>query len=144
VEYNYPPRPWRQTPETMARFLELFNVTTVTTCREEHRAFFAAHPEHYQPVKGLGESDGLAFFKVQRRSSFFLENSGTVEATFNRIRVALKQADQPAVIKYTWHPGLKVTPPAILYPVDEGPGVTLIGIHPNGLRDLEIRYPSWL
>lgn len=144
MEYNYPPRPWRQTPESMARFLELFNVTTVTTFREEHRAFFAAHPEQYQPVKELEESNRPAFFKVLRPSSFFLENNGTVEATFNRIRVSLQQADRPAVIKYTWHPGLKVTPPATLCPVEAGPGVTLIGIYPNGRKDLEIRYPSWL
>lgn len=144
VEYNYPPRPWRQTPETMARFLELFNVTTVTTCREEHRAFFEEYPEQYRAARGFGENDGLMFFKVLRPASWFLENNGTVAATFNRIRVSLQKADQPAVIKYTWHPGLKVTPPAILYPVEAGPGVTLIGIRPNGLTNLEIRYLSWL
>ncbi|MBI2440398.1 MAG: hypothetical protein HYV35_03405 [Lentisphaerae bacterium] len=144
VEYDYPPKAWRQTPEAIARFLELFNVTTVTTCRAQHRAFFAAHPEQYRLVKELGEDNELTFFKVLRPSAWFLENSGTITATFNRINVALTQPDQNAVIKYTWHPGLKVTPPAILYPVEAGPGVTLIGIRPNGRAYLEIRFHSWL
>lgn len=144
VEYDYPPRAWRQTPEKIARFLELFDVTTVTTCREEHRAFFAARPEQYRLVERLGASEGLAFFKVLRRASRFLENSGSVTATFNRVRVELAQTDQHAVIKYNWHPGLTATPPAQLYPFEAGPGVTLIGIRPNGLKHLEISYRSWL
>ncbi len=144
VEYNFPPRPWRQTPKTMARFLELFNVTMVTTCHAEYRAFFEAHPDQYRATRRFGENGDLMFFKVLRPASWFLANNGTVEATFNRIRVSLQQVDQPAVIKYTWHTGLKVTPPATLYPVEAGPGVTLIGIRPNGLTHLEIRYPSWL
>ncbi|MBI2438212.1 MAG: hypothetical protein HYV36_05295 [Lentisphaerae bacterium] len=144
VEYDYPPKAWRQSPDTIALFLELFNVTTVTTCHEEHRAFFAAHPEQYRLIPGLGAGDGLAVFKVLRPASKFLENSGTVTATFNCIRVELRQSERNAVIKYTWDPGLKVTPPATLYPAAAGPGVTLIGIRPNGLTKLEISFPSWL
>lgn len=144
VEYNYPPRAWRTSPENIARFMELYNVTTLSTICDEHMAFFRAHPEQYREVRSFGEDGGRPCFKVLRPSAWFLENDGRVSATFNRIRVSLRHGDRPAVIKYNWHPALSVTAPAELYPFAAGPGVTLIGIRPNGLVNLEIHYRSWL
>lgn len=144
IEYNYPPRAWRTSPEKIAHFMELYNVTTIATICDGHMAFLRAHPERYREVRSFGENGGRPVFKVLRASSWFLENDGRVTATFNRIQLFLRDADRPAVIKYNWHPDLSITPPAELYPFAAGPGVTLIGIRPNGLKNPEIRYRSWL
>lgn len=139
VEYEYPPRRWRGSPETVFAFFDLYNVTAVSTWHESWAEHFRSRPEWYEEVEPLGENR-LKFFVVKRDSSLFKRNQGRVDAHFNRLEVWLENPQEEAVIAYNWAEGLRAPPPAELFPHDAGRGVTLIGIRPHGLRDIVIRY----
>ena len=47
-----------------------------------------------------------------------------------------------SVIRYNWSDRLKVSAPAALEPYDAGNGVVFIGIRPNGMSRVDIRYES--
>ena len=68
---------------------------------------------------------------------------GTVHAGFNRLTVLLDDPLAPqAVLAYNWDDRLSVTAPAQIAPVEVGPGVTFIGLRPNGAKTINIRYRS--
>lgn len=139
VEYDYPPAAWRNSPEQIFAFLHLYNVKAVSTLHASWGEHFRAHPEWYEEVMPLGENR-LMFFRVKSDSSLFKLNKGQVQAHFNRLNVTLENEHEDAVIAYNWAKGLKAPPPAELFPHDAGNGVTLIGIRPQGLRSIPIRY----
>jgi hypothetical protein len=164
VDYDYPPRPWRNNPEFFSRFLELYNVSVITTLRNKWKNYLRSRPEEYREEISFGEevSPGegkpLVFFRVIKpskspsfankasegsaKASLFLAGHGRVQAHFNRLEVELEKSDEEAVIKYNWQPGLSCAKPAEIFPYHAGAGVILIGIHPHGEKHVVIRYIS--
>ncbi|MDD5483017.1 MAG: hypothetical protein PHP98_05135 [Kiritimatiellae bacterium] len=144
VEYDYPPRPWRDNAELFNRFLEFYNISVITTLRDNWKEYLRSRPDEYREGQSFGEGKPLAFFRVARPAlSQFLEGAGRVKASFNRLEVDLNGTNERAVIKYNWQPGLFADKPAEIFPCPAGPGIRLIGILPHGRTNIVIRYKSW-
>lgn len=141
VEYDYPPRPWRGNVELFDRFLDLYNISVITTLRDKWKNYLRSHPDRYLEGKSFGEDKLLTFFRVANPTfSPFLAGEGRIKADFNRIEVELADADKEAVIKYNWQAGLHCGKPAEIFPYQAGAGIRLIGIKPNGQKKIIIRY----
>ena len=152
VEYEYPPNPWRKNPELLNRYLDLYNVSVITTLRENWKGYLRSRPQDYIEGPAFGENKELAFFRVARpANSIFLSGKGRVQAGFNRLEVDLAEPVDQAVIKYNWQTGLAADPPRLgrdkpaeIFPYNAGPGIRFIGIKPNGQQKVVIRYKKWL
>lgn len=143
VEYNYPPRAFRQSPAHTRKFMDLYNVMHIVTRYGNWIRFFRQHPEDYREVRTFGGGDvDVTAFEVRRESSLFLRGNGTVRADFNRIDVRLEDPVQEAVIKYNWSDGLSAPEPVELFPHEEDEDVRLIGIRPHGQDRFSIRFRS--
>lgn len=160
VEYDYPPRPWRGNAELFSRFLDLYNVSVITTLRDNWKNYLRSRPAEYLEGKSFGESNALAFFLVaptppspsaglramagkpdgSPKASLFLIGDGKVKAGFNRIEVELTGTNEQAVIKYNWQPGLFCDRPVEIFPYQAGPGIRFIGMNPHGQKYVVIRY----
>jgi hypothetical protein len=137
VEYQYPPSAYAHNPDQTVLFMNLYNVTHAVTFQEPWKHFFQAHPGLFTPV--LETNDWLVV-GVKGDPGLFFHGCGEVRATFNRIDVSLEDPDAEAVIKYNWNPGLRTDSPAAIYPHPAADGITLIGIRPNGARNIVIRF----
>jgi hypothetical protein len=143
VEYEYPPRIFRQT-DRVFEFMELYNVSHVVTYHERWKRHFRADPERYREVFTFGEKTVKTVFEVRHEGTLFLRGSGRVEATANELHVTVDNPEADAVIRYNWEDGLKAEPPAETYPVDAGDGIRFVGILPCGQKDIVIRFTPWL
>jgi hypothetical protein len=143
VEYEYPPRPYRASPEGMHQFFELYNVTHVATYRPNWLHFFRSRPDEYEEVLTFGTKTKKTIFRVNREPSMFLVGDGSVRAEVNRIRVEPAHPDADLVIKYNWAEGLTTDPGVEIYPHEAGPGVRLIGVRPHGRTSVTIAYNRW-
>lgn len=92
---------------------------------------------YYRPVHDIGR---VAIFETRRWPSLFLEGSGSVQATFDRIDLDLDTPQDRTVIKYNWTPGWQATPGATLFPYKAGRGITFIGVNPGTNRHVTLRY----
>lgn len=137
IEYDAPPAAFRRTPADMRRFMELYNVTHIICRNEDTRVRLLDDPDVYPEVNRIGN---WSIHQVAREPSLFLQGSGTLAATFNRIDLALDDPKTVAVIAYNWIDGLEVDPPARIHPHDETNGVRLIAITPHGATNLLIRF----
>ena len=145
VEYEYPPRAFRQDDEDVFRFLDLYNVTHVVTYHENWIEFFRRHPEQYEEVFEFGGARRKFVFRVLRKPGWFLRGAGSVRANVNRIDVTVRDPQAECVVKYNWVEGLEAPPPVEISPYDTGEGeVRLIKIRPNGVTYFAIRYTPWL
>lgn len=143
IEYDYPPRPWRDSIEAMHEFFRLYNVSMVTSRQDGYKALFRNHPEYFEERASF-RNDRVVFFRVRNATeSSFIKGRGEVVAHFNRIEVQL-DSDEDSVIAYNWADGLRSAPPALLFPYEAEPGITLIGIRPDGRTNITIRHRSWL
>lgn len=138
VEYEYPPRIFRQDGETgLAAFNEIHNITHIVTWHDHWKNIYDAAPERYQRVHDI---ERIVIFQVLRSSSLFLAGSGTIDAHFDRFHIELSSFDQPTVIKYNWADGLFAEPPVEVFPYDAGYDTKLIGFNPGTNRTITIRY----
>ncbi len=139
IEYNYPPRPWRDSIEAMHKFFRFYNVSMVTSHRNRYITLFRNHPEYFEE-QTVGPGDHIPFFRVRNATeSLFLKGSGKAVAHFNRIDVRF-DSDEDSVIAYNWVDGLRSDPPVPLFPYEAAPNITLIGIRPDGQTNITIRY----
>lgn len=136
-DYQYPPRPYRESPERMMQFFEFYNVTHLVTYHERWKEVFRSRPELFEESAQFGDK---TVFAVKRIPALFLKGAGTVAADFNRIRVTLSDSGGEAVIKYNWVDGLRAEPPAELFPFKADADTTLIGIRPNGSSAVTVRF----
>lgn len=145
VEYEYPPREFRRTPEGVRAFLALYNVGLIVTHHPKWVAYFNEHPELAEPLAG-NSTPGSAFhvFRVPSPPGLFAQGAGRVRARFNRLDVDLDDAHSEATLRYNWDDRLRADGGAELFPVDAAHGVRLIGLRPNGRRTVVIRLPGWL
>jgi hypothetical protein len=145
VEYEYPPRPFRATPDGLLRFLDLHNVRLVITYHEKWAAAFRREPERYEPlpVLQIGNIPWHAF-RVRGDNSMFLRGEGRVAARFNRLDVELRDPSVEAVIRYNWDDRLVADGKGEIFPFDAGDGIRFIGIRPGGGPRVAIRLGGWL
>jgi hypothetical protein len=136
-DYEYPPRPYRESPERMMRFFEFYNVTHLVTYHDRWKETFRSRTDLFEESAQFGDK---TVFAVRRAPALFLSGAGTADAGFNRISVTLSDPRGEAVIKYNWVDGMKVEPPAELFPYPADEGVTLIGIRPNGAAAVTVRF----
>jgi len=147
VEYNYPPRVWREGgAATIFDFMETYNATHVATYHAHWKAFFRKHPEQYtEAVSFMQRTIEMTVFEVRRPSAQFLgKTEGTVTPRLNGLRVRLVHAEEPVVLKYNWVDGLAVDGPVELYPVEVRHDACFIGVNPRGVTQFDIRYARWL
>ena len=141
VEYDYPPRPWREEDEDVMAFLDLYNASHVSTWQPQWKKFCRRHPEWFEEAATFGRRQNLTFFRVRRDPpGWFLENAGTVAAEINRLRVTVRDPNRTAVIRYHWDPGLRAPAPVTIGPYDAGRDVRLIRIEPNGRASFDLTY----
>lgn len=145
VEYFYPPREFRENDEDVFRFIELYNVSHIVAYDETSVIrFYRKYPDLYEEAHTIPGPLPKTIFRVLRTNqSYFAENEGHIDAGINRINVRLNSSDGDAILRYNYSPELKVTPPAKLFPHDQD-GQSLIGIHPNGQTNIQIRFTDTL
>jgi len=138
VEYQYPPRAvLDEGPDGVFRFLELYNVSHVMSYHEGWIDAFTRHPRRYRPAFQAGP---VQVFEVLQPLSLFLVGEGSVKADFDRIDVALSGDFEEVILKYNWADAWRVQAPAELFPHESDFGVRLIGIRPNGMQTIHLRY----
>jgi hypothetical protein len=143
VKYEYPPDGFNGSPEAVLEFIRLYNITHVVTFHDRWKAVFRGVDEQADELEGF-EAVRASVFRMRRESSLFIRGAGRAKADFSRIDVGVDHPDAEAVLGYNWVDGLSVSAPAELFPYEAGNGVRLIGIRPNGLSAMTIRYRSWL
>ncbi|MGD9611702.1 MAG: hypothetical protein AB7V22_02240 [Kiritimatiellia bacterium] len=143
VEYEYPPHPFYTSPQAVLDFIRLYNVTHVVTYHERWKKVFRDLAPECEELAGF-ESIRASVFRMNRRSSPFVQGAGRVRAAFNVLDVQVERPDQDAILCYNWAAGLSAPAPVELFRHDAGRGVELIGVRPNGCREFRIRHRSWL
>lgn len=143
VEYEYPPRPFRDSEAGIRRFADLYNVTHILTYHTLHAQLLGGMTNTVRALPDFRE-DGIALFEVQREASPFLVGQGSVHADFNRIDIELTEAFDEVVITYNWIEQMRARDGVELFPYDAGDGVRLIGIRPHGERSIALRFKSLL
>ncbi len=139
VDYQYPPRPFRDTPEGVARFARLHRVTHLICYRKEHIGWLRAAPALFRERTEL-QADGFGLFEVRDpAASLFTEGRGRVRARFNRLDLT-DLAGETVAVRYNWDPRLRADPPAEIFPWDAGDGVTFLGIRPHGAASAAVRF----
>lgn len=145
VEYECPPRAWREEPEDVRAYLEIYNVTHVMTYHDHWKKFFRGRPAEYREVVAFGEGGKRAVFEVLRSPNWFAGASGSVRPDIGRLRVRLDRADTACLLKFNWVDGMRAEPPVRIAPHDAGRGVRLIRIEPGGRGEFDITWrPSLL
>lgn len=140
VEYQYPPREFRYSgPDVLFSFMELYNVTHIVTWHEDWKNVFHRTTNYYRPVHAIGRTE---IFQTRRDSSLFLEGTGEVHASFDRLDVALAAPQDRLIVKYNWAPGWQAQGAVKVFPHDAGRGITLIGVEPGTNRAISLRYRS--
>ncbi len=138
VEYEYPPRVFRQAgPDGLFAFKELYNVTHIVTVHDNWKAVYERDPEHYVKAHTVNH---ISIFAVREPRTLFLHGEGHVQAGFDHLNVQLISDERPIVIKYHWAEGLKADEGVRLFPYDAGWGVTLIGCDPGSTSEFSIWY----
>jgi len=146
VEYQYPPRGFREDAAALTRFAELYNVTHFITFHDLWKFTLHMSPDSFtaHEVPHEGSKHKVTAFEVHRVPSMLIDAEGTVSARFNRIEVALAAPAEEFVVKYNWVDGLEAEPPAEIFPYEAENNVRLIGVRPGGAGSVAIRYPGWL
>ncbi len=90
----------------LREYFDLYNVTWVVCSRPISKQYFDRQAPFVQLETKIGE---VWIYRVDRTPSYLVEGKGTVEATYNRIRVEEFQG-KDAVLKYHWMEGLRTRP----------------------------------
>jgi hypothetical protein len=142
IEYEYPPRPFRNSFDRMRLFFDAYNITRVVTYHAKWRDYFRARPEYFaETFSAASRHLTYAGFRLNRESRALYRGDGRVRATFNLLDVTL---DPPppdeAVLCYNWVKGLRSDDGVELFPCEIAEQITLIGVRPRGKREFSIRY----
>jgi len=138
VEYQYPPRPFRYDgPDVLFSFMELYNITHIVTWHDDWKNVFHRTTNYYRPAHAIGRTE---IFETRRDSTLFLQGSGRVKATFDRLDLDLEAPQDRVVVKYNWTPGWRAEGDVKIFPYDAGRGVTLMGVQPGTNLHLTLRH----
>ncbi|MDA0989144.1 MAG: hypothetical protein O3A51_00140 [Verrucomicrobia bacterium] len=137
VLYEYPPRAFRDSPESVWGFMDAYAVSHVITIHDNWKRYFDKQPNRYAQAATFGR---IAIYKRLTAVSRVLNGLGQVEAEFNRLSVVLDNPEGEAVIAYNWDDALTVDPPAEIRPIEIVKGITLIQVNPHGRSPCIIRF----
>lgn len=141
VEYEYPPRAFRETHADLMHFFDLYNVTHIVTYHRHWMTRIGQHPDDFREAARFGApGQERLVYEVRRTSSLFLKGSGHIESAVDRLRIEIDDPTREAIISYNWVEGLQTTAPSEIFPVEMAPEVTLIGIRPQGSPEVVIHY----
>ncbi len=143
IEYEYPPRPFRDSLDGLLRFCEIYNVTHVISYHQRPWIrFLRSHTENFTEVFAMTSYDlRLKIFQVHRTSGLIEGAAGRIEADFNRLRVTFDDTPPETVIlRYNWVPGLDAVPPARIAPYATDAGLVRVKLWPAGQHAVDIRY----
>ena len=144
VEYEYPPKAFRTNDASILRFLDLYNVSAVMTHHEAWVEFFRDRPELFQETGIFGPNRKRIGFRVLREApGWFVEGSGEVKQSINRLDVRVDDPSRPVVLRFDWVNGLRADAPVKIKPVDVEPGVKFIGIDPGGVESFSLTWSQW-
>lgn len=132
-----PPEWALKSKESLAQYVDLYNITHVITYDEDLKEIFRRYTDCYREEISIGDK---TIFSVNRGSTLFLKGRGRIVSDFNCINVFLDEPFHEVVIKYNWADGLSASPPAQIQPFEVGNGIRFISIQPNGSNLVEIRY----
>ncbi|MCX7819286.1 MAG: hypothetical protein N2652_08770 [Kiritimatiellae bacterium] len=140
-EYEYPPKAFRRTDDQVFEFLDLHNVAAVITYHSHWIRFFRRHPDRFIEAASFGR-DGrkIAFLLRRPPPGLFFRNSGQVEELVNGLNITLDKPAEPALLRYRWSEGLIAEPPARAHAVQGPGGLDWLGIEPNGVRRVRVRW----
>lgn len=127
--------------ERLKEYLELYNVHWIVTasgsCRDIIRAGGVA--------REIWSSRNFTLWEVHDRSTFTDRAGVRVEASYGRLRVVIDpvarlEEDGSVLLKYHWDRGMRVKPPARIYPnpVLDDP-VPFVRLEPRGASEVEIK-----
>ncbi len=141
VEYFAPPRTFRTADEDVLLYTQILNIGAIVGYDEPSiLRFYRKYPEHYEEVGTYPGRLPKTLFRVRNHeASFFLHNSGSVQASINRIEVHLDAPHEEAVIKYLYSPELRAEPGVELFPYSIR-DLDFIGIRSGGREHVTIRH----
>ena len=149
VEYEYPPRPFRENSDRLFEFMDLYNVGLIITRSKPLHSTgvpwadrLQHDPTRYRHIATLDEGKVLVFRVANDNPSMFLRGEGSIKADFNQLHVTTSNPDQRTIIKYNWKDGLAAEPPVQIQPVTVADGVDLIEIFWNGQQECSITFDS--
>jgi hypothetical protein len=122
--------------EEIRSYFRLYNIGAVV-------AFHPASIQRLQSVPGLVDMDrrmgALHLMKVNQPLTWFLEGSGKLKASLNRLELSELKGKE-IVLKYHWTKGLSASPPASIVPVkiDDDPIPFIKIIEPPAALTLRI------
>ena len=96
--------------------MQLYNVSHVIAYQNNYVRHYKKRPHQYELVK-LIEEKNIHVFRVIAPSGPFYKGSGTVDATFNQIHVAVDDSQNEAIIRRNWDDKLITLPPAEIFPI---------------------------
>lgn len=139
ILFGKPVQTWDK--PSLAKAMDLYNIGWVGVYSPRLLQLFDAFPGLFSPMGNAGE---VKFYRVAREQSFFLEGSGKVRASLNRISLKGVSAENGrAVISYHFHPRLRVSGAEKLVRVEKGfDPVGFIGIINPG-SEVEIFLDYW-
>lgn len=138
VEYEYPPRGYRSYDQ-MRKFLELYNVSHISSFHGYWQRRLEDHPETFMLVHQFGrQARPKKVYRVSQPLSQCLLGAARVVPDLNRLTVYPEDPNAELVIKYNWADGLRCAAPAEIQPFPVDDNITLIRIWPNGARRVEI------
>ena len=152
IRRNFPPRPYRDSPEAFLEYSRLYGIThwAVVDSRPRKLGFYLGTPD-CGGRPGLFEEVGefklrfctLWIFAIQGvQPGRFLVGDGVVEAHENRIVVRPADASTDLlVVRYNWREGLVCrTLGASIEPYRADENIRFIAVRPNGAPEIEIGY----
>lgn len=133
VEYEYPPRDFRQDDEDVRLFTEVYNIGHVITFHDHWKKFLARHPEWFERAAAFGTGDKRVIYRVKRTPDWMAESPGaTVRPGINTLDIGVTDPGRAGVLKFNWVEGMNAEPPATVAPWQAAHGRQLILVHPNG------------
>ncbi len=139
VEYEYPPRPWRESLEGFRAFCEIYNIGLAVTYHDSWKDYFRSNSDFFEEAFAWND---IAGYRLRRDPSPIYGARGLVRADFNRIEVELETAAEDIVLPYNWCEGLETSGDVEIFPVSRGEGIVLIGVRPREKRKITIRWRS--
>lgn len=141
TDYEYPPHPFRLSPDGWQKFMNMYNVSIVFTYHERWKRFFENHPELFVPVAEWGRDGNRKTYRVVRECNGRVwRGRGGARAHFNRIDFTVEPGQDELVLGYNWDNGLKVDSPVEIFPFETEEGPVLVGVRLHGQTVARIKF----
>lgn len=146
IEYDYPPRFYRATPEGWDFFGRAYGITHWAAAKPREIRFLESHPELFTHAASLEiGSYAVEIFEANAwrgvPATRFLEGRGRVEARENELVVRPEPGQERVVLRYNWREGLEcATAGAEIGPFAVDGNLRFVEVRPGGADFVRIRY----